>query len=112
MNRLQILLYIYETVRRIPCSYRRQIRLARKAFGFIRAFFLENPAANRAELTAAFGKPADFAETLLGYIDENERADEFRRKSWARRAIVLTLAFAALISSVLCILLARSKDGR
>lgn len=104
MNRLQILWYVYETVRRVPCSYRRQLRLARKAYGFVTAFFRENPDAGRGELTNAFGGPADFAETLLEYIDESERAAEFVRKSWTRRAIVLFLAGSALASCALCVL--------
>lgn len=102
MNRLQILLYVYETVRRVPCSYRRQLLLFRKAYGFADAFFQENPGAGRAGLTAAFGEPADFALSLLEYVDKNERTAEFRRKSWTRRAIVLCVGCAALLTGILC----------
>ena len=110
MNRLQILWYVYETVRRVPCSYRRQAQLARKAYGFVIAFFQENPDADRAGLVAAFGKPAEFAEALLEYIQPEERAAEFTRKSWARRAIVLALGSAAVLCGGLCILLAARRE--
>lgn len=110
MNRLQILWYVYEAVRRVPCSYRRQALLARKAYGFVTAFLRENPEADRAGLLAAFGEPADFAAALLEYIEPDERAAEFVRKSWARRAIVLALGTAALVCGGLCILSAARRE--
>ncbi len=104
MNRLQILLYLYETVRRVPCSYACQIRLGRRAYRFVDAFFQENPHACRRQLTEAFGEPAEFAQALLEFVDENARAEEFQRKSWTRRAILLLAAGASLLLGGLCAL--------
>ncbi len=81
MNRLQILWYVYEAVRRVPCSYRRQALLARKAYGFVTAFLRENPEADRAGLLAAFGEPADFAAAG----NHGRGAPSFLR--WGRRRL-------------------------
>ena len=105
MNRLQTLLYVYETVRRVPCSYRR-LALGRQALRFISNFLEENPGAGRVELSAAFGEPAAFAEALLEYVDEGERAAEFRRKSWTRRAVVLLISGISLLLGGICALCA------
>ena len=106
MNRLQTLLYVYETVRRVHCSYRRQLALGRQALRFISNFLEENPGAGRVELSAAFGEPAAFAEALLEYVDEGERAAEFRRKSWTRRAVVLLISGISLLLGGICALCA------
>lgn len=109
MNRLQIYLYLYETGRRIPCSYGRQLALTRRAHQYVTQFFRENPDAGRDGLIDAFGEPAEFAEALLGFVEETDRAAEFRRKSWTRRAIVCTLlGLTALLGSA-CLYLFHEK---
>lgn len=109
MNKLQMYLYLYETGRRIPCSYRRQLALTRRAHQYVTQFFRENPGAGRNELIEAFGEPAEFAQAMLGFVEENDRAVEFRRKSWTRRAIVCALLGVIALLCGACLHLFRDE---
>lgn len=94
--------YLAQVRRRLTCSAAARQQLLDRAGQMVEDFFREDPEADDAALTAAFGEPQEFAAQMLATLEPEEVAAARRRQKWLRRGGVLALLLALAAVAAVC----------